>query len=109
MPRYHHALPFGAELEPSGQTRFRLWAPDAKSVALVRPNSQSLALTPQPGGWFEMRVAAGAGTRYLYSIDAELNVPDPAARFAPDGLDGFCEVVDPSSYEWSVKQWDGLR
>lgn len=107
MPRHHHALPFGAELEPDGQTRFRLWAPDAKSVAVVRPDAQPLALTSQPGGWFEGVAAAGAATRYLYRIDDELNVPDPAARFMPDGLQGFCEVIDPRAFEWVDTQWEG--
>lgn len=101
-------LPFGAAVQPDGRTRFRLWAPDAQSVALARPNEPSLPLAPQPDGWFEATFELGAGTRYLYRIDDELNVPDPAARFAPDGLKGFCEVIDPGSYEWRASQWAGV-
>ena len=37
MDRCHHALPFGAELQANGRTRFRVWAPDAKNVALAIP------------------------------------------------------------------------
>lgn len=101
-------LPFGAQLQPDGRTRFRLWAPDARSVALARPNERSVALSRESDGWFEGTFEVGAGARYLYRIDDELNVPDPAARFAPDGLEGFCEVIDPSSYPWRSSRWEGL-
>ena len=34
MTRHAHPLPFGAELQPDGTTRFRLWAPEAEAVML---------------------------------------------------------------------------
>jgi malto-oligosyltrehalose trehalohydrolase len=110
MPRRHHSLPFGAELQPDGRTRFRLWAPDAKSVALVIDKSKEapVALQRDGEGWFETIASCGAGTRYWYRIDDELNVPDPAARFAPDGVQGPSQVIDPLAFDWRETTWQGL-
>jgi maltooligosyltrehalose trehalohydrolase len=110
MPRRHHCLPFGAEIGPDGQTRFRLWAPDAKSVALVFADASraSRSLARDGRGWYEAVAPCGAGTLYSYRIDDELNVPDPAARFAPQGVQGPSEVVDPRAFEWRESHWEGL-
>ena len=107
--RFHHVLPFGAEPLPEGGTRFRLWAPDAKKVQVaVDGMPQCFDLDRQEGGWFEASVPVSAGAKYRYRIDEELNVLDPAARFAPDGLNGFSEVIDPKAYLWSDREWRGL-
>jgi maltooligosyltrehalose trehalohydrolase len=111
MPSCHHSLPFGAELLSADATRFRLWAPDARSVALVLPERANFAvpLERSDGGWFECTAQVGAGAQYLYRIDDELNVPDPGARYAPRGLQGPSEVIDPKSFDWQDSQWRGLE
>jgi malto-oligosyltrehalose trehalohydrolase len=102
-------MPFSAELVDQG-VRFRLWAPSAKSVAVVIKNgaeSRALDMTPQPEGWFELTTnAAHAGTRYVFRIDGKLDVPDPAAR-AHDDREGASIVIDPRSYEWHDEAWYG--
>jgi maltooligosyltrehalose trehalohydrolase len=110
MPCRHHSLPFGAELRPDGKTRFRLWAPDAKSVALVLADHANahVPLRRDDNGWYEVIAPYGAGTRYFYRIDDELNVPDPAARFAPEGVQGPSQVVDPRAFDWRESAWHGL-
>lgn len=58
-------------------------------------------MEPAGNGWHEVTdPAAGAGTRYFFEIDGKRRVPDPAARFAPDGPAGASEVVDPSTFSW---------
>jgi maltooligosyltrehalose trehalohydrolase len=104
----HHRLPFGAEPGPDGTTQFRLWAPDAKSIATVFDGALTVSLSRDERGWYEGTARCAAGTRYCYRIDDELNVPDPAARFAPDGVQGPCEVIDPRSYEWQATAWEGV-
>jgi maltooligosyltrehalose trehalohydrolase len=107
-----HAMPFGAQLDAQGRTRFRLWAPSAKSVALkVQPARGKLAhlqMTHAGEGWYEVTVPeAGAGTRYIYRIDDELDVPDPASRFNPQGVHAQSVVVDPSVFRWRDEVWKG--
>lgn len=104
--QYRHSLPFGAELGPHG-TRFRIWAPSANSVALVlQERSAPLPLSKEDDGWYEITVAeAGAGARYRYRIDDEIDVPDPASRFNPDGVHDASEVIDPAHFEWRDHSW----
>jgi maltooligosyltrehalose trehalohydrolase len=103
-------MPFGAELRPDGTTRFRLWAPGARSVDVelgpARPDGRALAA--QPGGWFEgIARDAPAGTRYAFRIDGDLRVPDPASRWNPDDVHAPSAVVDPEAFAWSDGAWRG--
>ena len=107
----HHPLPFGAELTAGG-VRFRLWAPSARRVGLqvMTPAGQRIRtdLDAIEGGWFESLLpAAGAGARYGFRIDDELDVPDPAARFQPEGVQGPGEIIDPNAFTWRDSDWRG--
>jgi maltooligosyltrehalose trehalohydrolase len=97
---------FGARLNPEGTT-FRLWAPAAQRVDLLL-EQQRHPLTSCKHGWFEANVpGAGAGTRYRFRIDDEIDVPDPASAFQPDDVFGPSEVIDPANYTWRAKDWRG--
>jgi maltooligosyltrehalose trehalohydrolase len=60
-----------------------------------------------PGGWHEATADAPVAALYRYRIDDEIDVPDPAARFAPQGLNGPSEVIEPRAFDWSDTQWRG--
>jgi len=96
---------FGAKPTADG-TSFRLWAPAAKRVELV------LEKKPFPmrreAGWFSADVAGcGAGARYRFRIDDEIDVPDPASAFQPDDVFGPSEVIDHQSFQWHAGDWRG--
>jgi 1,4-alpha-glucan branching enzyme/maltooligosyltrehalose trehalohydrolase len=60
------------------------------------------------GGWFESQVpAVGAGSNYRFRIDDEIDVPDPASRFQPDGVQGPGEIIDPKAFAWRDIDWRG--
>jgi maltooligosyltrehalose trehalohydrolase len=103
-------MPFGAEARDDGTTRFRLWAPAARSVELWLPDRQrGFAMPRDAAGWAEWVTRdAPPGSRYSFRIDGELLVPDPASRFQPDDVHGPSEVVDPSAYAWSDPEWHGI-
>lgn len=104
------AMPFGAEVGAGG-TRFRLWAPTARSVSLALHGAGTHRRLPMPqndDGWFEMTVAdAVAGARYQFVIDDQLGVPDPASRYQPFDVHGPSEVIDPRRYAWRNHAWRG--
>jgi maltooligosyltrehalose trehalohydrolase len=105
--RRSHVMPFGAQVEPGG-VRFRLWAPDAKDVALALDGLGERAMHPMGQGWLEAFVPeAKAGSRYRYRIGGDLLVPDPASRHQPDDVHGASEVVDPAAYDWPDDDWRG--
>jgi maltooligosyltrehalose trehalohydrolase len=107
-----HSMPFGAEVLSDGRTRFRLWAPSARSVEIViGATTQDAYSLPMPGagdGWYELvRPDTPPGTLYSYRIDGDLEVPDPASRFNPKDVHGPSEVIDPGSYDWRDIGWQG--
>ncbi len=116
----HHALPFGAEFNATGGTRFALWAPDARSVAVViegdgagTPGSSSTRRTTTALQRLSDGVFAGTladvlpGLRYRFRIDDEIDVPDPASRFNPQGVAGPSEVIDAAAFDWADGSWRG--
>ena len=96
---------YGPRLTADGTT-FRFWAPAARSVELLL--DRPVAMTKTADGWFETTVAGtGAGTRYRFRIDGELDVCDPASQFQPDDIAGPSEVIDQAHYRWRADAWKG--
>jgi maltooligosyltrehalose trehalohydrolase len=108
--RRAHRMPFGAEARGDGTTRFRLWAPAARSVELWLPDrQQGFAMPRDAAGWAEwIAREAPPGSRYSFRIDGELLMPDPASRYQPDDVHGPSEVIDPSAFAWSDARWLGI-
>jgi maltooligosyltrehalose trehalohydrolase len=102
-------MPYGAQMCDDGAVRFRLWAPEGKTVdvCLESPSNQ-LALAKLEDGWFELTTReATAGTRYQFQIDGNLKVPDPASRFQPSDVHGPSQVVNPLLFDWGDENWRG--
>jgi len=104
-------MPFGACLDADGCALFRLWAPAAERVDLVRVGGREAgdhAMQALADGWFELRAAhADAGTRYAFRIDGGLVVPDPASRSNPDDVHGASALTDPLAFAWPDAGWLG--
>ncbi|MEF2279050.1 malto-oligosyltrehalose trehalohydrolase [Deinococcus sp. YIM 134068] len=95
-----HVLP-----DRSG-TRFRVWSTLAREVA-VRVDGTDHPMNALGGGTFETVLPVGVGTRYKFVLDG-LALPDPYARFLPDGVHGEAEVVDLGTFAWENTSWRGL-
>lgn len=108
--KHVHDMPFGAQLLGGG-ARFRLWAPGAKRVELVRPGGRGSRTEPMAalgGGWFEREQdGAAPGQRYAFRIDGGLVVPDPASRSNPDDVHRASALVDPAAFDWPDDGWRG--
>jgi malto-oligosyltrehalose trehalohydrolase len=108
-------MPFGAEFQPDGRVRFRLWAPKHDRIELqldASPQESSaetrLPLKREADGWHELTTdRARAGSRYRYRLPDGLVVPDPASRFQPEDVHGPSEVIDPAAYSWRDARWAG--
>jgi len=111
MNRFEVELPFGAQLLADGRTRFRLWAPGARSVGLEVEGHPPITMTHDGAGIYTALAACGAGARYRYRIGAgdgqTVAVPDPASRAQPDGVQGPSLVVEPTAYAWRRPDWRG--
>lgn len=102
--RHSHRMRFGAEYA-DGTTRFQLWAPVPKQVALRLEGAPDQPMAPAPGGWWRAECACPPGTRYRYVLPdgpqgPALAIPDPAARAQAGGVHGWSVVVDPAAHDW---------
>ena len=99
---------FGTQIIPGG-VRFRIWAPDARAVSLkLYDPPRVMPMLPVGRGWYEIEAeGARAGNRYRFVLDDGTEVPDPASRFQPEGIDGSSEVIDPRAYHWHDAGWRG--
>lgn len=108
-----HSMPFGAEYQPDGSVRFRLWAPAAHRVEVRLDEdrkNERLTLQACDQDWFEIVAdAAKPGTLYRFRIDDGQEVPDPASRFQPRDVHGPSEVIDPHAFDWQDDAWLGRR
>jgi malto-oligosyltrehalose trehalohydrolase len=85
--------------------RFRLYAPGASAVVLTVDGRT----TPmqRDGAWFVADDdAAHDGSRYTFTIDGGLTVPDPGSRFQPDGVHGPSAIAD-APFAWPDDGWTG--
>jgi malto-oligosyltrehalose trehalohydrolase len=108
-----HRMPHGAEMQPDGGVRFRLWAPGCHQVQVELEDpgetatARTIPMTQEPGGWHAVVAPlAAAGTRYRFALPDGLRVPDPASRFQPADVHGASEVIDPAAYAWQ-SDWSG--
>jgi len=102
-------LPVGAEILPSGEAHFRVWAPRRRTVEVALEGRGATALSAEGGGYFSGTVPeARAGSLYKLRVDGGESYPDPASRFQPDGPHGSSQVVDPAAYRWKDAAWKGV-
>ncbi len=80
---------------------FRVWAPNAKSVALVSDGQRS-ELSPRDAGWFELSPSPlRPGSDYALSVDGGAPIPDPRSGYQPDGVHGPSRHVGETPFEWT--------
>ncbi|ANQ84985.1 putative malto-oligosyltrehalose trehalohydrolase [Azoarcus olearius] len=109
-----HRMPFGPRLVEEHNIhagyRFRLWAPAEKAVEVVlhQPDGEcSYHPCAKSDGWHSCKIpTARPGDRYSFRLDGQLEVPDPASRYNPDGVHGPSVLVDPTTFAWDAG-WSG--
>ena len=121
--RYKNHEKLGAHLvEVDGVkgTRFAVWAPNAKSVAVIgdfndwNRDSHPMRNHPEAGVWEVFVPAVGRNTRYKYFIrsrteDYEVEKADPYA-FATEMRPGTASKVwNLAGYDWGDGEWMASR
>lgn len=87
--------------------RFRLWAPDARTVSLVLVGAATLPMQGTADGWYSIDAPCTAGSEYRFLIDDELEVPDPASRAQAGDVHGASVLLDSAAYPWRHNDWRG--
>jgi maltooligosyltrehalose trehalohydrolase len=84
-------------VEP-GVVEYRVWAPNAREVAVG-----GRLLASEGGGLFAARLEGNAGDDYGFSLDGDDELADPCSRWQPGGLRGRSRVLDTARFEWTAK------
>jgi maltooligosyltrehalose trehalohydrolase len=102
----------GAVPRADGACDFCVWAPrvERMELHLLAPRERIVELAAGERGYYAARVpGVGAGTRYAFRINrqgGQVDRPDPASRFQPEGVHRPSEVVDPA-FPWEDAAWRG--
>ncbi|MGR4043439.1 malto-oligosyltrehalose trehalohydrolase [Pseudomonas sp. 910_21] len=102
-----HSWTHGAVMLDSEHTRFALWAPDVREVCVELTDGRSLPMLAEADGWFVIQARCQAGSRYRFTLDRQIQVPDPASRAQDGDVHGPSLVVDHNVYPWQQPQWRG--
>ena len=101
----------GSHYLGNGVCEFTLWATLVERVAvhIVAPEEKVLPMIQQEQGYWQLRAEQiEPGTLYFYQLEGELDRPDPAAFFQPQGVHQASEVVELNSFNWQDSDWDGV-
>lgn len=111
MQQPEWSLEIGANPIDADSTHFRVWAPNAQSVAvqLIDQDRITVPMQRDKSGYFETVVSGTVpGSRYRYVLNGTKERPDPASRFQPEGVHGPSSVVNPRTFPWTDQSWRGL-
>src|SRR5258706_568758 len=79
-------LPVGAELDPTGGARFRVWAPACRRLEVLLSDGRTTSLARSDDGYFEgVSPHARAGTLYKYRLHGRDLLPEPPSRIQAQG------------------------
>lgn len=101
-------FPVGAEAVEGGYA-FRVFAPEARQVAVETEDGARFPLAPKEHGYHAATLPLATGARYWLRLDEGIErFADPASRFQPEGLDGPSQLTDPRAFAWTDAAWPGL-
>ncbi|HEY9825663.1 MAG TPA: malto-oligosyltrehalose trehalohydrolase [Stenomitos sp.] len=91
--------------------QFTVWAPFATQVTLkiVAPHPQLIPMQLTGQGYWQVITPVELQTRYVYVLDGNLEHPDPASQYQPDGVHSASAIVDPTEFVWSDQNWTGFH
>ncbi len=104
-------MKIGAEFQPDGRCRFGVWAPllDEVVLKIVSPREQRVPMKRVDKGYWEATFAdPSPDMQYLYSLNGDIERPDPASHFQPNGVHGPSQVVNHHDFVWQDQRWKGL-
>jgi maltooligosyltrehalose trehalohydrolase len=106
-----HALRLGAQFLGGDRCSFLAWAPEAQmlDVRLISQGQERFIRLKRLSRGYHGAVVEGVfpGDTYLFRLNGEMERPDPASRYQPQGVHEASEIVDPT-FVWGDRTWFGL-
>jgi len=92
-----------------GRTSFTVWAPVPQKVELhiVAAEERIVPMQHDECGYWRVELDIPSDTCYFYRLNGEIDRPDPASFYQPDGVHGCSRVVDHAEFKWQDDTWPG--
>jgi maltooligosyltrehalose trehalohydrolase len=90
--------------------RFSVWSPlyDKVELHIVAPDDRIIPMRRRHGGYHQLTVEGLLpDTQYVYRLDSTNELPDPASRHQPHGVNGPSQVVS-RAFPWTDQKWFGI-
>lgn len=90
-----------------GKATVSLWAPFAKKVTLQNiTQGKHLQLEAKDYGYWQTETNnLKTGDRYMFSLDDDNPLPDPASLSQPEGVHKPSEAIDIKDFNWTDNDW----
>lgn len=87
---------------------FTVWAPYARSVAVLIGETRYPMSRRDDRGWWSASVEdAGPRTSYAFLLDDDPKpYPDPRSQWQPDGVHNASCLYDHTAFQWSSERWN---
>lgn len=84
-----------------------LWAPFSKEVDLILLDSdKKIALNSEEYGYWSLTTKElKPGSHYLFGLNGEKQLPDPASLAQPEGVHKASQAIDLKDYQWKDSDW----
>src|ERR1043165_8905523 len=82
---------------------FSVWAPELKTMSLhfKTPFERTYPMQKDNEGYFTVECNhVNDGACYFYQPDDDVDLPDPASAFQPNGVHDRSAVVDHNLFQW---------
>lgn len=100
-------MEIGAIIKQGGACGFTVWAPQKSAISLkLHSSGKKIPLKEITDGYFSVTVEdIEQGSKYSFIIDNDIERPDPASGYQPEGVHGPSQVIDHGSFNWSDEKW----
>ena len=96
----------GVRITDKGEMVVNIWAPLQKKMKLKNISSDvTTDMEKAKRGYFSSIMDGKNGDRYVFITESGKEIPDPASRFQPEGIDSPSMVIDTGSFKWKNDRW----
>lgn len=90
-----------------GEVEINVWAPLQKDLRMKNISSgETINMQRKEKGYFSAVTDGKNGDRYIIITKSGKEIPDPASRFQPQGIDSPSMMVDTGSFKWKNNRWE---
>lgn len=101
-------MKIGANYLGDDRCAFTVWAPNADTVAVQLVDSaRSIPMQKQAEGYWQITAEVEPNALYLYQLNQDKTLPDPASYFQPQGVHKPSQIVD-LQFDWTDHTWTGV-